>query len=387
MKKILLANSFYFPTVIGGAEIFTQLLAEGLTEEYDVHVLTTANHSETVVKERINNVTVHRLPLSNIYWPGNDIKDRSSFSKMKWHVNNLYSRKQYTYIKEILKDVSPDIIHSQNLMGIGTYLWSIANKLNIPVVHTTHDYQLMEPVNQRLLNVIFSLINKRRSKTVSIALGVSKFTINKHLQQNYFKTAEVDAIPNIVNSESFDRRYRKSKQPLIIGYIGQLEKIKGVNLLFDLLKEFDSTIIEKLIVCGAGSMEKEIIEQGKKDNRLVYKSHLASRAVQETMAQLDVVLVPSIWEEPFGRVLIESYNQGTPIIASRVGGIPDIVYSEEWLFKKNDLKELKFLVDKFYNLEDGQIKQEINKSYEQSKLYEDNIPQHINIYDKLIEKV
>lgn len=383
MKKILLVNSFYFPNIIGGAEIFTQLLAESLTSNFEVYILTTGKE-KTLVKEEINNVKIYRLPLNNIYWPG-DKRERGNVLKLIWHFNNLYNKNQYKLLKEIINEINPDLIHSQNLMGIGTYLWTISNKRDIPIVHTTHDYQLIEPINQNDINRIMSFVNKRRSEKVNHAVGVSNFTIKKHVSTGFFKNATTNSIPNVVNCESFERKYRKPKQPLVLGYIGQLEEIKGVRLLFDILNKFDSSIIKELIVCGSGSLEDEIIAFSKGDRRLVYNKLLPSDLVQKTMAQIDLILVPSVWEEPFGRVLIEAYNQGTPVIASNVGGIPDIVYSKEWLFKKGNVKDLLSKIEKFYNLSEEQIKIEINKSYERSKNYKENLDEHKTIYDRLLK--
>ena len=53
-KKILIVNSFYFPTIVGGAEISTQLLAEGLSADYEVHVLTTGKQKKEVFTVQTN---------------------------------------------------------------------------------------------------------------------------------------------------------------------------------------------------------------------------------------------------------------------------------------------------------------------------------------------
>ncbi|MEB9515624.1 glycoside hydrolase, partial [Bacillus cereus] len=69
MQKILIVNSFYYPDIRGGAEISTQLLAEDLSKNHEVFVLTTGKNRDEIIKEEINNVKVYRLPCKNIYWP------------------------------------------------------------------------------------------------------------------------------------------------------------------------------------------------------------------------------------------------------------------------------------------------------------------------------
>lgn len=145
--------------------------------------------------------------------------------------------------------------------------------------------------------------------------------------------------------------------------------------------------MSRLVVCGTGSKVNEVREFSKKDNRLEYKGHLPIENLQEIIAQSDILLVPSVWEEPFGRVIIESYNQGTPVIAANVGGISDIVYSKKWLFNKNDIDDFVSKVYHFYSLTNVEIKREIELSYKTSNFYRENITQHIKMYDKLVNKI
>ena len=60
----------------------------------------------------------------------------------------------------------------------------------------------------------------------------------------------------------------------------------------------------------------------------------------------DVVVVPSLWEEPFGRVVIEAMVTGRPVLASRSGGIPEILTGRfaGHLFEKGDATELAALL-------------------------------------------
>ncbi|MGG3734192.1 glycosyltransferase [Heyndrickxia coagulans] len=194
-------------------------------------------------------------------------------------------------------------------------------------------------------------------------------------------------IPNSFVHKRLKRNKRESKQPLKACFIGQIEEIKGIYLLFKLLEKLNSSIMSRLVVCGTGSKVNEVREFSKKDNRLEYKGHLPIENLQEIIAQSDILLVPSVWEEPFGRVIIESYNQGTPVIAANVGGISDIVYSKKWLFNKNDIDDFVSKVYHFYSLTNVEIKREIELSYKTSNFYRENITQHIKMYDKLVNKI
>jgi glycosyltransferase involved in cell wall biosynthesis len=68
----------------------------------------------------------------------------------------------------------------------------------------------------------------------------------------------------------------------------------------------------------------------------------ARRDVVTPLHAADVVTVPSMWQEPFGRVVVEGLAAGLPVVASRVGGIPEILTGEleQFLFERGSAEEL-----------------------------------------------
>ncbi|MGG6440156.1 glycosyltransferase family 4 protein [Saccharococcus caldoxylosilyticus] len=379
-KKLLILNSFYSPTIIGGAEISTQLLAESLTNYYKVYVLTTGKQRRKIKIDHINGVTVYRIPCLNIYWPGNK-KDRNIIAKLIWHSFNVYNPIQKRLLENIIKSIKPDIIHSQNLMGIGTYIWQIANRYSIPVIHTLRDYTLFQPVSNKYVNKIIEVINKKRSEKVQAVVGISNYILNQHLNKGFFENSFSTSIHNVVKSQKYPKRIRSEGEPLIIGYFGQLEKNKGVELLLRVVSELDSSVVKKVIICGTGKEESSLKDWIKKDSRIIFKGKIPHEQVQKLMAQIDLTVVPSIWEEPFGRVIIESYAQGTPVIASNVGGIPEVIYKKSYLFSPNKLEELKDKIINFYYLRSEDLQKEIKSLINYSYRFTDNVLQYIEVYE------
>ncbi|ARA98319.1 glycosyltransferase family 4 protein [Geobacillus thermodenitrificans] len=380
-KKLLILNSFYSPTVIGGAEISTQLLAEALTKYYEVYVLATGAQRRKIEVDHINGVTVCRIPCLNIYWPG-DKKDRNILAKLIWHLFNVCNPIQKKVLENIIKRINPDIIHTQNLMGLGTYIWGIANKYSIPVVHTLRDYALFQPVSNKYINKIIEKINRKRSGQARAVVGISDYILNQHLNRGFFKDSFSTSIHNVVKSERYPKKIRSKGEPLIIGYFGQLEKNKGVELLFKVISELDASIVKEVIICGTGKEETNLKIQAKNDPRIIFKGKVSHQQVQKIMAQVDLTIVPSIWEEPFGRVIIESYAQGTPVIASNIGGIPEVIYKESYLFNPSNSKELKDKIIDFYHLDRKDLEREIEGLVNYSQRFRDNVPHYIQVYNR-----
>lgn len=384
MQKILIVNSFYYPDIKGGAEVSTQLLAEGLTKLYDVHVLTTGDHQNDILKENINGVHVYRLPSNNLYWPGNSISP-NFLSKLSWHFINNFNPIQNRYVKLAIKEISPSLIHTQNLMGIGTFLWKIAANLNIPVVHTTRDYALMEPVSNRLVNKYLNYFNKKRSQSVNYVVGISQFILKQHLNNSFFYKSGNNDIHNVVDTPRYKKRSRQEGESLTIGCYGQMEAVKGIDILIQSVQKLPVSTVEKVIICGTGSEEKHLKQMTKGDNRFEFMGKVTIEEVYQTMALTDVTVVPSRWEEPFGRVIIESYAQGTPVIAANVGGIPEVIINKAYLFEKNSVEDLCKKIKETYELNNNEILQSIDNAFQFSDKYRSNLRDYQDIYKSLLK--
>lgn len=383
MHKILIVNSFYYPDIKGGAEVSTQLLAEELTKLYDVHVLTTGKHQNCILKENINGVHVHRLPSNNLYWPGDSVST-NFISKLSWHFINNFNPIQNRQVKSAIKEISPSLIHTQNLMGIGTSLWKIATDLNIPIIHTTRDYALMEPVSNRYINKYLNYFNKKRSQSVDYVVGISQFILKQHLNNSFFYKSGNSDIHNVVDTPRYKKRSRQEGESLTIGCYGQMEAVKGIDILIQSVKKLPSSIVKKVIICGTGSEEKHFKQMTKGDNRFEFTGKLTINEVYHTMALTDITVVPSRWEEPFGRVIIESYAQGTPVIAANVGGIPEVIIDRAYLFEKNNVEDLCEKIKETFESDNNKIQKSIDNAFQFSNKYRSNLSEYQDIYKSLI---
>ncbi|MBD2872145.1 glycosyltransferase family 4 protein [Paenibacillus arenilitoris] len=335
--KIVIVNSLYTPHIIGGAEISTQILAETLSSAADVHVFTTGGQkgSAGISSERINGVTVHRLPYNNLYWIG-DGEGRGTLHKVARRLVDMYNPMQIGTVSRLLTQIRPDLVHTQNLSGFGAGIWSAFHKAGVPIVHTLRDYSLISPVSSPiespLLARLYKLPSLAFSKRVSAVVGISSHILNRHTESGLFPNAEHLVIPNAVEGEIAAGEKDFARKPLRVGYFGRIEQEKGVNEIVDAVRSLPKEKVERLYVCGEGKLKEELSAACGDDGRIVFTGKVKPAEARELMAKVDVTVVPSIWEEPFGRVIIESYQVGTPVYASAVGGIPDVVMNRGFLF-------------------------------------------------------
>jgi glycosyltransferase involved in cell wall biosynthesis len=132
---------------------------------------------------------------------------------------------------------------------------------------------------------------------------------------------------------------------LVVTYLGRLDREKGVDVLLDAWRRLDPPNPATLLLVGSsvvdhdgGQYVRELESMATGDVRFIP----LRRDVIAPLHAADVVVVPSVWDEPFGRTVIEGLATGRPVVASRVGGIPEILTGplERLLFERGNAEEL-----------------------------------------------
>jgi glycosyltransferase involved in cell wall biosynthesis len=128
-------------------------------------------------------------------------------------------------------------------------------------------------------------------------------------------------------------RRRPADAPFTALFVGRLVERKGVPDLIDALALLSADQDVRLVIVGEGP-ERGRIEQGVRerglDGRVVLRGQVSEEALQQAYATADVLVLPAIVDrrgdtEGLGVVLLEAMNHKVPVVASRIGGIPDIV--------------------------------------------------------------
>lgn len=322
---------------MGGAELSVQALAESFYKGgHKVCVVTLGQKNE---KSEINGVQIFRLKIQNIFWPFED-KKHSPVEKIKWHIKDIYNSSYKTQIEEIFKEFEPNIIHTNNLAGFSVYVWDIAKKHNIKITHTLRDYYLQCPrstkfknstscKNQCLKCSMFSLVKKKMSSKVDTVIGISQYILKDHLKQGFFQKSNKTVIYNGFNIPSDKKKKLQFDRNTYInfGFIGQVNEAKGIELLMKTLQNFKTLSNWKLFI--AGNVQPNYLKN--------LKSHLPETKVEfmgftktsDFFQKINVLVVPSIWEEPFGRVVLEGITNNTVVLGSNSGGIPELLKSNQ----------------------------------------------------------
>lgn len=344
--RILLINSFYAPDIRGGAEYSVKKLAEGLKNKgHTVRVLCTG---DSYREEVIDGVEIIRFRPYGTHKEKN-IHDVPRWRRLLGHLLDIWNIGNLNRLSYEIDQFAPDIINTNNLYGITPIVWKIAKKKNIRLIHTIRDYYLMCPLvamsckktnGEKCVHPGYGCqlhrnLNRIHSKYVDCVTAPSALTLNVLVNDGFFKNSEKKVI---ANATDFDidtvkktlsaRAAEIDKRPNVsFVYLGTLSEQKGIRWMIDSFKAINSKTC-KLYVAGKGDLQDYVIEETKKDNRIEFVGFLNEQQVSQLLQSADVLLCPSLWEEPFGRVVLDAYKNAMPVICSNMGALPELVEDE-----------------------------------------------------------
>lgn len=353
--KILIFNTLYYPYRIGGAEKSVQLLAEGLVGKGYSVTVATLHEKKHIIEDVINGVKIVRFPLRNLYWLDNH--NHSFIKKMIWHLSDIFNVKMYKMIKESFLEDNYDVIHTNNLSGFSVAVWHWAKKKKIPVCHTARDYYLLHPngtlfkngknISTKSLSALpFSFIKKIISSNVKSFVSISKYVEKIHKGNGFFPNAKSYVVYNSNNSVDYVPDF-KNKEKITLGFLGRVEEVKGIEFFLNAVSK--SKCKEFTIVIAGKGDAKYLSELSKKyaNLEIVFKGTVD---IQDFFPEIDYLVVPSLWHEPMGRVVIEANSYSVPVIGSNRGGIKEIVKNNEtgFIFDVDNIDSLIYIFENLY---------------------------------------
>jgi len=332
--KILMVNSLYPPLVQGGAERSVSLLAEALVRRGDEVTVVTLHNRDVTITEQIQGVCIYRLPLRNLYWPFGEGPSPTPGAKLRWHLRDLHNLDSARDIAEVIDEVQPDVVNTNNLNGFSCSVWDQVLARKIHLTHTARDYYLLcrratlfrngnSCAKPCIACHSVSLLPRHKAKKVHHVIAISHFLLDLHRSRGFFPAAPSSVIYNLPGETgSTSTRIRAdSTSKLVFGFAGRISPEKGIESLLETvsrIKEPDWRL------CIAGTGPPEYIQQLRTtyaDPRIEWLGFVTPA---DYHARIDVAIVPSLWQEPLGRTVFEAFAAGKSVLCSRSGGIPEI---------------------------------------------------------------
>ncbi len=173
------------------------------------------------------------------------------------------------------------------------------------------------------------------------------------------------------------------RYPIVFGYLGGLNEPKGAHTLLQAFSNFDKAKA-RLILYGSGSREFITRRKLANNSNIEFRGKYKRIKLNDILKEIDVGVIPSIWEEAYGLVGNEFLAAKIPIIGSRIGGIPDYVEDgvNGFLFKAGDVEELKRKIQLF--IDDPNLIEKFKRNIKPVKTMEEHVVEIEDLYRDLL---
>lgn len=294
----------------------------------------------------------HGHTVEKIIFDNHDIRDW--FSKISAGAGMIYNRQSARALGKEIGNVKPDIIHVHNFFPLASpSIFYTARACGVPVVVTLHNFRLICPsacflydgkIYDRSLHSRFPLdaIVKgvyRNSvvDTAAVVLmtslhnlvgtwrtKVDRFIVLSHFAKNKFMESKVgirDAQFAIKPNFSEDHGESDDRRAHFYLYAGRLSPEKGIGVVLASAAAFGFN----LTIAGDGPLRDEVQSYAERYANIRWLGFQPKTKVVRLLKQCRALVVPSVCYEGFPLSVIEAFSTGTPVIASRLGSLAEII--------------------------------------------------------------
>jgi glycosyltransferase involved in cell wall biosynthesis len=355
--------------------------------------------------EEVKTLTFHNLPR----WKG-----ALQFFFSIWNIFSVAK------IKKAIREFNPQVIHVHNWhYAIGPLIVRTANKKEIPLVLTVHNYRLLCPSgillykNSLFLDSIhtsfpWKAVRKKVyrgsliqtfwlafiiwfHKKIGTWKLIDRIILQTEMAKDIFISSSLGTTesqfcvkPNFIKDPEPKMRERKD----FFLYIGRLSEEKGIDVLLEAFRNIE----KELYIGGDGPLKKKVIDTCAKNHKMHYLGMLDKHAVKEIMSQCSALVFPSLWYEGMPLTLIEAFAVGTPVIASNIGAMSSMIKGgyNGIHFAAGDSADLFEKIVYWENLSKNdkqQFSRNARSCFEEIYTPEKNKEQILSIYDSVNNKV
>jgi glycosyltransferase involved in cell wall biosynthesis len=325
--KICIINNLFEPFNRGGAEKIIKITAEELAlNKNEIFIISTKPSD----KKSPDNPMFRSYFLNSQYF---NLNKFPSYQKFIWHLANTFNLIKYFQIKKILKNEKPDLVITHNLIGLGLLTPLAINRLKIPNIQYLHDIQLLHPSGlimfgqEKIIDSISAKIYQFFCRFLfsfpSLVLSPSDWLMALYRKKKFFLDSQCKIIPNPISAPAINCSNQKktSSADFSFLYVGQIERHKGIDTLLTAFQKLKNENI-KLLIVGHGSWNppKNLI-----NSKVIFVGWKNQQEIMAIMSKADALIVPSRCYENSPTVIYEAAICGLPVIASNIGGIPELI--------------------------------------------------------------
>jgi glycosyltransferase involved in cell wall biosynthesis len=338
--RILLINSYHY--LKGGADAVYFNTAR-LLEQNGHEVFFFSTKDSENIPDKFDNYFADNI----------DYRKLSFSKKMLAFKSFFYNGAAHNKLLRFISEIKPDLIHIHLFLGgLSSSILTAIRKMDIPVLHSVHDYRMICPaylfidgknkVCEKCVDGFYlhCVINKCSGNSLSqssvLALDayfrkyfikpinyidrfifVSRFIKNKHIEFDSEFEAKARVLYNFnPGINSIEPSEEKGNYFL---YFGRISREKGIISLI----QAASRAKVALKIVGTGPMYEQLKEE--KSENVEFLGYKRGEELWSLIRNASFIVVPSEWYENNPLTIVEAYSLGKPVIGAKIGGITEIV--------------------------------------------------------------
>lgn len=313
-------------------------------------------------------LTAHGHDVRQVTFENDDI---NAFNAIIVGLQASWRESSYKRVLGEIGNWRPDIVSVHNFFPIASpSVYYAARKCGVPVVQTLHNYRLLCPaasffregrvceacLGKRLPwpGIVHACYRGSRPATAAVAsmlaihnvlgtwrkhvdtfIALSEFSKEKFIEGG-LPAEKITVKPNFLLS---DLGAGSGKGDYIL-YVGRLTEEKGIRTLLQAWKA--AACAGRLVIAGDGPLASLVEHEASALPSICYLGTRALEEVYELLADARALVFPSTWYEGMPRVIIEAFSRGTPVIASQIGSMTEMINEGQngWLVQPGDVSSL-----------------------------------------------
>jgi glycosyltransferase involved in cell wall biosynthesis len=357
--RVLLVTHRYPPDGLAGVEQYTQALAAELVRAGETVSIVTRRPGPSqelrIVRERL---------------PHDASLYRFSGGKVRLDFPLTHAERLEQFFEAVMAEVDPEVVHFNQLMGLSPRFIEIARRLRVPIVISLHDFYFACPLihlqkptgevcpgpdngrncgqtcfaHQRLHTTLGNPVLRWGLRTIycrRLLMMAQRLVAGSEYVAEYFEKfvpggVRIKVIPNGVRLEGRGRRPGACSTPrergmLNLAYLGTVAPQKGAHRILEALRVADLGPIQLVILGAIPGPQQEYAQTLREQAatisglKLCVYGEFQRAELPYLLDDVDCVIVPSLVPEAGPQVPREALAHGLPVIASRLGALPELV--------------------------------------------------------------
>ena len=344
LKTVLICSNIYPPNFIGGAELVAHAHARELAAQGHRVTVFAGDPSGAHPRHSIRKDVYEEIPVFRVSLAGPDYQPE--------YVNFHHSMIDEAF-DDLLDEVRPHVVHMHNIIGLSAGIVHRAKRRGIRTVLTVHDHWGFCHKNTLLKSgrticrdyskcaECMPFIDDGAARAFSIrmrkdflamlwdevdwVISPSRYLASAYAQAGV-PTEKFQVIWNGIDVKRYSgisRSIRKDKTRFT--FIGHFGVHKDVGLILEALRLVPNAVVN---LVGTGELLPDLrrrVEELQLTSAVRFRGKLDNRRIKDILKETDVLLLPSSWPENQPVTITEAMASRIPVIAARIGGIPELV--------------------------------------------------------------